>query len=209
MAQTGALHAILGHGHPETPTREWFRMPMAAVAKRWTLDELHSLPDDGNKYEVVRGELFVTPAPTPTHETVCARLHRILDRYVDHAGLGMVYRPRAVLQFEDSEVEPDLMVRQEHLGDSSSWASAPVPSLIIEVFSPSTRRRDAGQKRDLYMDAGVGEYWMVDPDRRVIVVIRRGLENVVVADEMSWQPAGATAALVFPVARVFDGQPLL
>ncbi len=180
-------------------------MAMATVTKRWTLDELHSLPDDGNKYEVVRGELFVTPAPTPTHETVCARLHRILDRYVESERLGLVYNPRAVLQFEDSEVEPDLMVRQEHTGDSSTWSAAPVPSLIVEVFSPSTKRRDQNQKRDLYLDAGVGEYWMVDPERRAFIVIRKDRENVVITDAMAWHPDSAASRLVFDVARVFDG----
>ncbi|MES2178256.1 MAG: Uma2 family endonuclease [Gemmatimonadota bacterium] len=182
-------------------------MPMATLAKRWTLDELHALPDDGNKYEVIRGELFVTPAPTPTHETVVARLTRILDAYVEREGLGLVYHPRAVLQFEDSEVEPDLMVRQEHNGDSSTWASAPIPSLIVEVFSPSTKRRDAKQKRDLYMEAGVGEYWMVDPERRVVIVIKPGKENTIVSDELSWHPDGATTPLRFQVARVFGSAP--
>lgn len=176
---------------------------MATVTKRWTLGELHSLPDDGNKYEVVRGELFVTPAPTPTHETVCSRLHRILDRYVERENLGVVYRPRAVLQFEDSEVEPDLMVRGEHTGDSSTWSSAPIPSLIVEVFSPSTKRRDRNQKRDLYMDAGVGEYWMVDPDTRAFITIRQGRANVVVTGEMTWHPDSASEPLVFAVAAVF------
>lgn len=178
-------------------------MPMAITIKRWTLDELHALPDDGNKYEVVRGELFVTPAPTPTHETVGVRLRRILDRYVESENLGMVYTPRAVLQFEDSEVEPDLMVRREHTGDSSTWSSAPLPSLIVEVFSPTTKRRDRNQKRDLYMDAGVAEYWMVDPERREFVIIGRAPDNIVVTDEMSWHPAGASVPLTFAVARVF------
>lgn len=178
-------------------------MPMATLTKRWTLDELHSLPDDGNKYEVVRGELFVTPAPTPTHETVCARLHRILDRYVEAENLGIVYRPRAVLQFEDSEVEPDLMVRREHVGDSSTWLSAPLPSLIVEVLSPTTRRRDRVQKRDLYTDAGVGEYWLVDSERRVFTVIRKDSEDLVVTDEMTWHPEGASRPLKFAVAREF------
>ena len=180
-------------------------MAMATVTKRWTLDELHSLPDDGNKYEVVRGELFVTPAPTPTHETVCARLSRILTRYAELEGLGLVYHPRAVLQFEDSEVEPDLMVRREHTGDSGTWSSAPVPSLIVEVFSPSTRQRDQNQKRDLYMDAGVGEYWMVDPERRAFIVIRKGRDNVVITDAMTWHPESAASPLVCDLARVFDG----
>ena len=178
-------------------------MPMATVAKRWTLDELHALPEDGNTYEVIRGELFVTPAPTPTHGTVVARSTDILVPYVKQEGLGLVYHPRAVLQFEDSEVEPDLMVRQEHAGDSTAWASAPVPSLVVEVFSPGTKQRDEHQKRDLYMDAGVGEYWMVDAERRAVIVIARGQPDRVVTDEMTWHPAGTAAALVFPVARIW------
>lgn len=194
----------LVHGNHNTPTREGCGMHMATIAKRWTLDELHALPEDGNKYEIIRGELFVTPAPTPTHETVLARLTHILVPYVERERLGLVYRPRAVLQFEDSKVEPDLMVREEHTGDSSTWASAPIPSLIVEVFSPSTKRRDERQKRDLYMDAGVGEYWMVDPERRAFIVITHGRENRVVVGEMSWHPEGAKAPLAFSVARVFD-----
>jgi Uma2 family endonuclease len=51
---------------------------MANPTRRWTIDELYSLPDDGNKYELVRGQLFVTPAPSDAHETIAARLARIL-----------------------------------------------------------------------------------------------------------------------------------
>ena len=87
-------------------------MHMATVTKQWTLEEVHSLPDDGNKYELVRGELFVTPPPTDPHETIAARLSRLLDPYVAEHGLGYVYHPRAVMRFDGSEVEPDLMVRQ-------------------------------------------------------------------------------------------------
>lgn len=117
--------------------------------------------------------------------------------------LGVVYTPRAILQFEDSEVEPDLMVRHEHVGDSSTWSSAPLPSLIVEVLSPTTKRRDRNQKRDLYTDAGVGEYWLVDPERHVFVVIRRESEDLVVTNAMTWNPTGASRPLVFAVARVF------
>ena len=177
-------------------------MPMVTASKRWTLDELHALPDDGNKYEVVRGELFVTPAPSVTHENVISRLIHLLAPYVEREALGSLYGSRAVLRFRDSEVEPDLLVRRAP-PDGSPWAAAPIPSLIIEVFSPSTKRHDEIEKRDLYMDAGVGAYWMVDPVRRVIIVIRRGQENVVVTEEMSWHPEGASAPLVFALARVF------
>jgi len=80
-------------------------MRMATQTKQWTLEELHSLPDDGNKYELVRGELFVTPPPTEQHEDILARLTRMIDPFVAANGLGMVYHPRAVVRFEKSEVD--------------------------------------------------------------------------------------------------------
>ena len=178
-------------------------MHMATQLKRWTLEEVHSLPDDGNKYELVRGELFVTPPPSEDHETILARLARVLDPYVAAHGLGMVYRPRAVMRFEGSEVEPDLMVRQPRMIRATDWDDAPTPILIVEVLSGSTRRRDVGQKRELYLDAGVGEYWVVDPERRTILVARRGLPDVVASETVTWRAAAAPTPLVVDVASLF------
>ena len=178
-------------------------MRMATVIKQWTLDEVHSLPDDGNKYELVRGELFVTPPPTDPHETIAARLTRLLDPYVEAHGLGFVYRPRAVIRFEGSEVEPDLMVRHPHPHDDGAWDEAPIPILVVEILSRGTRRRDQVQKRSLYMDAAVAEYWMMDPERRTITAVRWGREDTVAREEMSWYPAGASAPLTFGLVRVF------
>jgi hypothetical protein len=96
------------------------------------------LPDDGNKYELVRGELFVTPPPTLDHETTTARLTRRLDPLVAAHRLGLIYHPKAVMRFEGSEVEPDLMVRQPGVRKATNWDSASVPSLVVEVLSPST-----------------------------------------------------------------------
>jgi len=128
---------------------------MAATTKQWTLEEVDSLPDDGNRYELVRGELFVTPPPTDPHETIGARLSHLLFAYVEKERLGYVYRPQAVMHFERSEVAPDLMVRQPNPNPDPTWDNAPTPVLVVEIFSPSTRRRDQNQKRSLYMDAGV------------------------------------------------------
>lgn len=180
-------------------------MLMATATKRWTLAEVHSLPEDGNKYELVRGELFVTPPPNDPHETIAARLARILDPYVEAQGLGFVFRPRAVMRYDESEVEPDLMVRlpQPPSNDDAAWNRAPTPSLVVEIHSDSTRRRDQAKKRSLYMDAGVADYWMVDPERRMITVVRVGCDDVIAREEMRWQPAGASQPLVFAVARVF------
>ena len=74
-------------------------------AFEWTLEELQRLPDDGNKYELVRGELFVTPAPSLAHERLAVVLSDVLSDYVRQERIGRVFRPRAVVRFEGSEVE--------------------------------------------------------------------------------------------------------
>ena len=170
--------------------------------KVWTLDELHSLPDDRNKYELVHGELFVTPAPTVDHETIIARLARLLDPYVAANDLGYVFRPRAVVQHAGSEVEPDLMVRQAP-APRSRWDEAPVPILVVETLSPSTRRRDRHQKRDFYLEVGVEEYWIVDPDARAITSIRAGRQDVTTSTSLGWQATGVATPLVVDLAEVF------
>jgi len=178
-------------------------MHMATKTKRWTLEEVHSLPDDGNKYELVRGELFVTPPPSFEHETVIARLSRHLDRYVEANGLGLVYHARSVMRFEGSEVEPDIMIRDRGTS-ATTWDNAPVPRLIVEVLSGSTRRRDQLQKRSLYMDAGVEEYWMVDDERRRVTVARPGEPDQSIADVLVWQPRGAEEPLSIRLTEFFD-----
>ena len=178
-------------------------MHMATEMRAWTLEEVHRLPDDGNKYELVRGELFVTPAPTVDHESIIARLARVLEPYVAAHGLGLIYRPRAVLRFEGSEVEPDLMVRQPPAGKRVRWERVPVPILVIEVLSPFTRRRDREQQRAFYMDAGVAEYWIVDPDGESVTVVRRGSDDVTVPDELLWRPRSDLPALAVPLSDLF------
>lgn len=176
-------------------------MPMAAATKQWTLAEVHSLPDDGNKYELVRGELFVTPAPSVKHESIKARLTRILVPYVEAHSLGLVYHPRAVIRFQGSEVEPDLIVRQQP--DDPDWAKAPIPILVVEILSDSTRRRDWNQKKQLYLDVGIDEYWIVDPDARTITVIRRGAAAAVASEQVTWAPTGTGSPLVVELKHVF------
>lgn len=180
-------------------------MPMATETKRWTLEELHSLPDDGNKYELIRGVLFVTPAPRPSHETICARLSMLLTPYVIAQRLGLVYRPRAVVRYDGSEVEPDLMVT--HLDpDEEDWAKFPPPLLVVEVLSRTTRRRDRNEKRELYLDAGVAEYWIVDGEERAITIVRPLRADETRRDAMSWRPAGASEALTFDLVEVFGSR---
>jgi Uma2 family endonuclease len=181
-------------------------MAVATQVKKWTLEEMHRLPDDGNKYELVRGELFVTPPPGDEHETIAAKLNRILDPYVDAHGLGLVYRPKAVMRFEGSEVEPDVMVRQPHpsrKGNDSDWNTAPIPILVVEILSGYTRRRDFNQKKELYLDAGVAEYWVVDPERSQVTVVTTQSTRVE-RDRLTWSPRGAGQPLTVDVAAIFS-----
>src|SRR3990167_3650062 len=89
-----------------------------------TLEDLDRLPDDGNKYELLHGELFVTPPPAPDHETVIARLNRLLVPFVGEQELGMVFIGHPVMRTSDSHVEPDLAVRQPP-APKSKWEAAP------------------------------------------------------------------------------------
>lgn len=178
-------------------------IPMATNAKMWTLAELHSLPDDGNTYELVRGELFVTPPRSVRHEEILARLARIVDRFAAANDLGYVYRPRAVIEFQGSQVEPDLMVRRSHPAPDAGWASWPAPLLVVEIISPTTRRRDLEHKKSLYIDAGVDEYWIVDPESRNVRIVRSGVPDRVETVRVEWRPLGLDAALSLSVDEIF------
>ena len=178
-------------------------VPVPTNAKVWTLEELHSLPDDGNKYELVHGELFVTPAPTVQHEEIAARLTRMLVPFVAENGLGEVYHPRAVIQLRGSEVEPDLMVRQPHPEPDAGWEAWPLPLLVVEIISPSTRRRDQEQKKAFYRGAGVAEHWIVDPERRSVIVVRPGKDDRVETERVEWRPNGQQATLTVSVDQLF------
>lgn len=172
-------------------------------AKVWTLEELHSLPDDGNKYELLHGELFVTPAPTLDHETIIARLHAVLLPFVMENGLGYVYSGTSVITQGANELLPDLLVRQP-APPKTDWKSAPIPSLVAEVVSPSTKRRDREYKGPFYVDeVGVPEYWIVDGDRRSITVIRRGATPGTANDRLTWAPPETDATLEFQLIDVF------
>lgn len=178
-------------------------MAMAEKIGKWTLHELHRLPDDGNKYELVRGELFVTPPPSDAHEELAAVLTRILDPYVARYRLGRVYHPRAVIRVLKSEVEPDLMVRTVPDRLPVKWEHAPLPLLVVEILSGTTRRRDREQKRAFYMQAGIPEYWIVDGEAREILVVRQGAELVSRQTTLTWHPRGADEPLVIDVGLIF------
>jgi Uma2 family endonuclease len=177
---------------------------MASRQRAWTLEQLERLPEDGNKYEVVHGELFVTPAPQVKHQNVVNVLADILRPFVTRWKLGRVYGGHDVIRHGDSEVEPDLMVRQLADPAEDDWRRLPLPELVVEVVSGSSRLRDYNQKRAYYLELGIPDYWIVDGQRREITVVRHGAADVTISDMLTWHPHGAGEALQIDLRRMFQ-----
>jgi len=179
----------------------YMAQPMA-----WTLEDLDRLPDDGNKYEVLHGDLFVTPQPTLDHDTAIARLTQLLVPFVVREKLGMVFPGRPAIRTSDSHVEPDLVVRQVS-PPKTRWEEAPLPLLVVEVLSQTTEWRDRGLKRDFYVDElRVADYWIVDTEKRLITVMRPGVAHMKVIDRFEWSPQGAGTPLDVKMDDVFGPQ---
>jgi Uma2 family endonuclease len=141
---------------------------------RWTYEDYLRLPDDGQRYEVIRGFLYVTAAPTHSHQFAVLRLGVLLSRFVFDPGLGIVLTAPVDVRLPGriaDPVEPDVVVfkkgNEPHPEESFFRG---VPDLVAEVLSRSTRRRDQTTKLEAYRDAGIPEYWIVDPRARSVVV---------------------------------------
>ncbi|MCP3981552.1 MAG: Uma2 family endonuclease [bacterium] len=136
------------------------------LKRRLDYSDLAASPDDGKIYELVRGELLVSPSPSPMHQRVSKRLQRQLEDYFESRELGEVFNaPIDVILSEQDVFVPDLIVVAEPDHISKRGIESP-PVLVVEILSPSSRRTDRGVKARRYAELGVRHYWIVDPDRR-------------------------------------------
>ena len=147
---------------------------MTSVKPVLTYQDYLELPNDGRRYEIVDGELTVTPAPGRRHQGALVRLASELHGHVSALRLGKIYvAPFDVILAETAIVQPDIIFvandRQSILSDRGVEGA---PTLVIEILSSSTARSDRGAKRQLYARYGVPWYWLVDPDRRAIEMYR-------------------------------------
>lgn len=167
-------------------------MGMPDTTERWTAERVRALPDDGSRYELIEGELVVTPAPRPAHQVVCAELFRRLDAYLSDTAVGAVlWSPADLSLGEDEILQPDLFVHRISAGRPlREWADITELLLVIEVLSPATARQDRGLKRRRYQRARVSEYWIVDLDARLIERWRPDDTRPEIAtDRLVWEPA--------------------
>lgn len=184
--------------------------PMAtqtAPAHGWTYEEFSRLPDDGNRYEVIAGELYVTPPPETTHQEASARFFTELRVFATQHALGNVlYAPVAVLLAEGDYLEPDIVfLRADHLRYRTRRGIEGPPDLVVEILSRTTARQDRGVKRQRYAHFDVAEYWIVDTDRRQVEVYRlqEDPEHArLVTARLAWQPVQGGPVLELAVAEL-------
>lgn len=135
-----------------------------AILPRLTYADLATLPDDGKRYELLEGVLYMSPAPSVRHQAIVMHLGAWLY-HAQEEGCGRAFvAPTDVVLAEDTVVQPDLFfVRRERLAILTDAALQGAPDLLIEVLSPATRERDLGAKRQLYARFRVPHFWLVDP----------------------------------------------
>jgi Uma2 family endonuclease len=140
-----------------------------------TYDDYVHFPDDGLRHELIDGEHYVTPTPIRKHQAIVTNLVGMIWGYLRQQPVGRVFTaPFDVILSNFDVVEPDLLfLTHERLGEitTSPWVKG-APSLVVEIGSPSTRKRDATIKCRLYERSGVDEYWIVDPELDEIDVYR-------------------------------------
>jgi len=184
-------------------------MSTQPALRRWTYEEFKKLPDDRNRYEVIAGELVVTPSsPGSAHQELLGRLYLLLRPFVDAHALGRVMLPMDVVFGEGDYLIPDLtFVRGDRSGVITSKYVQGAPDLVIEVLSPSTRSRDRGIKRERYAHYGVPEYWVLDP-LRCTIEIHRPLESaqrmaILSTGTLEWRPAPEGPVLSIDLDALF------
>ncbi len=171
------------------------------VDTRLTYEDYCLLPNDGKRYEIIDGELFVTPSPFRPHQHVVTNLTYYLVDFVKKADLGWVYAaPFDVVFSQASVVEPDILyVSRAHAEVLTEKNIQGAPDLVVEVLSPGTLEADRTFKLKLYARYGVQEYWIIDPEGPSAEVYRRRAKGLDLAAEL-----GAGDSLSSPLFPGFN-----
>jgi Uma2 family endonuclease len=169
-----------------------------------TYDDYVALPDDGNRYEVIDGELLLVPAPNEFHQRVSMNLTLILGPFVRTAKLGdLYYAPFDVVLSDTNIVQPDILfvsaARSAVITERNVQGS---PDLVVEILSTSQPGRDEVTKRRLYTEFDVAEYWIVDPGRRMVRVFKAGELITELAEGVLTTPL--LPGLEIPLAAIFE-----
>jgi Uma2 family endonuclease len=171
----------------------------------YSAEMVRALPDDGNRYETVHGELLVTPAPRAWHQVVVRRVGTRLDRYLEEHKVGFLFHSPADISWgKDILVQPDLFVVNIEQARTLDWTRMKRLLLTIEVLSPTTARYDRHTKRRLYQEVGIPDYWIVDPDEKLIEVwTPEDQFPTVDRERVRWKPERVEQEFVMDLAELF------
>lgn len=160
-----------------------------------TYDEYVLIPNDGHRHEIIDGRHYMNPAPSPRHQHVSRHLQFQLMQQIELKNLGQVINAPIDVQFSDCDVvQPDLVVVLKQNAIITATRVRGVPDLVVEILSPSNRSYDMNIKRQLYEQAGVPEFWLVDPDENVVQQLKR------TADGRFGDPEVCTQSITFTAA---------
>lgn len=145
----------------------------------WTYKDYIALPDDGSRYEIVNGVLYMTPSPSGAHQDAVLEIAAYLRDFVKHTGIGKVrVSPFDVELAHNVVVQPDILViLNDHHDRIEENRIVGAPDLVVEVSSPGTATYDRNTKYYAYARAGVVEYWIADPIARTVEVLVLNFNN--------------------------------
>jgi Uma2 family endonuclease len=181
---------------------------MPAVRVDWTVEMLDDLPDDGNRYELIDGELFVTPAPSNWHQLVVGALYTRLSAYLRPSTVARAMLSPADVRRDDwnrNRVQPDVFAVQLINGVQPEYPYKLTDLLLcVEVESPSHAAYDYQTKRRLYLESGIPEYWIVSPDARTFARWRGASGDAdLLTTRLAWHLVGMPEPLVIDLPEFF------
>jgi Uma2 family endonuclease len=172
---------------------------MAVARKVWTYQDLCELPEDPSKrYEIIDGELYVSPSPRVPHQRTVGACFRYLARAED-AGYGYAYPGNVDVVLDEQNVfVPDLIfIAKDRLSIANDANVRGAPDVVVEVLSPGTKHRDFGPKLEAYARAGVKFYWVADTFSRTMQVFQRQ-EDGTFAEPALLEGGDALSCPLFP-----------
>ena len=176
-----------------------------------TYDDFLLFPDDGKRHELIDGEHYVTPSPNRSHQVIAGNIFALLWTHLDAHGGGQAFTAPFDVVFSNFDVvEPDVLFVSDQRASQIMTAMnvQGAPDLVVEVGSPSTRRRDEKLKHQLYERFGVSEYWVVDPDLELVKVFRPVESRYVRVHELTNEQGDVLTTplipgLELPLVRIF------